>query len=472
MIRPIRSTTLVAIVLGWSAASAQTITPGQAGIDDAAGHHWQISPSGSIQEDGAWVAGGGGTSALTITNSAVYGQDSGHGPVNPGGWFLLNGGQQGYWSPAPAPPATTGADTTPSPGPTTTQPLAPATTALGLAASYSCNSAVPNSAASHGGFWTVGGQVLAPDGTPYIARGINLRSNELADIPAVLAAFPNINFIRLNIRDPQPSPASLATAVNQLTARGIVVELEYHPNAGGGQGSITALQGSDVAWLAAAASYFKDNPYVWYGTYNEPPTDGSLSVWHLAEYKAIRDAGATSPILIEPGGSRPWNLLNPLDLSVYAQMENIVADPHVYAYQDGYSDDPAVNAANVAAMIDAARGITSLNGKVPVIIGEFGDSTAGVVRDQGGPESVHAVLDSGVGFAAWSWISAGADELQSGGRLTDYGEWVASAIRNGTNAQLAGCNISPIATLVPTTQTIRGMVPQNSLAAIPSPPGL
>ena len=69
-----------------------TITPGGGSITDADGHVWTITASGSIVEDGHDTPGGGGTSALTIVNGTVYGQDNGHdgNTVNSGGWFTLS----------------------------------------------------------------------------------------------------------------------------------------------------------------------------------------------------------------------------------------------------------------------------------------------------------------------------------------------------------------------------------------------
>src|SRR5579859_1783982 len=411
-----------------------TITPGNGSITDAQGNVWKITASGSIMENGTYTPGGGGTSALTITNGIVYGQDNGHdgNTVNPGGWFTLSADGQ-TWGKS-APPGTI----------STALAASPAAQLASTIADYvgACKAGVPNSPASAGGFGTLNGQIYTPDGKPFLARGINLRSTELADIPAVLAAFPNLNFIRLNIRS-LDSPASLQSAINDLTSRGIVVELEDHPDGGGGQGSISALEGPDVAWLGQVAAAFKNNPYVWYGTYNEPPTDGNLTAWQVAEYNAIRGAGATAPIMIEPGGPRPDTLTAPLNLSAYTSMTNIIADPHLYNFQTNFSTDPAVNAANVAAMIKSAQSIVSADGPVPVLIGEFGDSTDGSNTDPGGMQNVQAVLNNGIGFAAWSWISGGSDMLQSGGQLTAYGQAVASTIQSGGSAS-AVCAVSAV----------------------------
>src|SRR6185437_14557824 len=173
--------------------------------------------------------------------------------------------------------------------------------------------------------------------------------------------------------------------------------------------------------------------------------DGSLSQWHKATYDAIRGAGNNSPILIEPGGSRPGNLTAPLDLSVYTGMTSIIADPHVYGYQNDFNSSPASLTANVQGMITAAQQIKSADGTVPVIIGEFGNSTDGSTADPNCTVNIQAVLNSGVGSAAWSWVSGGSDALRnSDGSLTaDFGQPVATFIKASGNQ---GCAQSPIPT--------------------------
>ena len=56
--------------------------------------------------------------------------------------------------------------------------------------------ATPGGAAS-GGFTTANGQIIAPDGSVYIAKGINLYDQAIGSASQVLADFPGLNFIRL-----------------------------------------------------------------------------------------------------------------------------------------------------------------------------------------------------------------------------------------------------------------------------------
>jgi hypothetical protein len=169
------------------------------------------------------------------------------------------------------------------------------------------------------------------------------------------------------------------------------------------------------------AGNFAGNPYVWFGTFNEPGVGGpgQLSAWHKATYDAIRSE-SQAILLIEPGGSRPWNLVDALVPSVYAPMTNIVMDPHVYGYQNNYSSDPKSITDNVNGMVAAAQKITSASGKVPVIIGESGPSTTGGALDPNGYATVEGLINvaqSGKmsGLAHFTWYPG----FQSPNNMTD-----------------------------------------------------
>jgi hypothetical protein len=403
-----------------------TIRPGGGSIADSDEHVWTITASGSIMEDGQYTPGGGGTSALTIgADGTIYGQDNGHdgNTVNPGGWFALSGNGQS-WQVSAAPPS--GATTVTTAAAPTLATAAATTPAI--AVPTVCGSGIPS-----GAFKTVNGRIVGPDGKDWIARGINAYDSLLDQGPAMTAMFPGLNFIRVGVHQLQ-DPSAYAGFISHMTAQGRVVELEHHPDGGGGQDA--PYQGGQLAaesaWYASVAAAFKNNPYVWFGTFNEPGTSpGSLSAWHKATYDAIRGTGNNNPILIEPGGSRPWNLVQSLDPSVYTSMTNIIMDPHIYGYQTNGSTDQATNDANVAAMIAAAQTIKSADGTPAVMIAEYGDSTDGTNTDGNGEQNVTAVVNAGgsgkAGSAAWAWLPGGnADHLQNSGVLTSpYGQIVA-----------------------------------------------
>ena len=425
------------LALGAGAAHAQTITPGSGSLTDAAGNVWTITQSGSIMEGNQYTPGGGGTAALTIANGTVYGKDSGSGPVDPGGWFALSG-SNGYWIPANEPATSTASPvlSTPVAGTSTVAPV--------TAAPVSVCAATPGGAAS-GGFTTANGRIIAPDGSVFIAKGIDTMEEQVPSA-TLKSAFPGINFVRYAVYD-YASAASLAGYVSDLTSAGIVIELENHNNgagnAGGSQGTVFtgAALAQEQAWYSSVAAAFKANPYVWFGTNNEPsevPSAAALSAWQGQTYQTIRSAGNNSPVMVE---MNCWS--NPVmtcgqgyTASVYAAMTNIIWDIHYYGWLSDYSTDQAVVSQNLAQEIAATQRITGGNGTVPVLIGEYGNSTTGQAIDPNAQQVLTAVEQSGVGSAAWAWGPGNpGDGLTTGGNgLSSYGQDIAGYIALVANA--------------------------------------
>lgn len=296
-----------------------------------------------------------------------------------------------------------------------------------------------------GQFSVANGQIIAPDGSVFIARGINVYDSAQSIVSTNAAGqplttlFPGINFIRLATYQ-YSDPSYFQTFVDQLTALGIVVEIEHHEGAGGG---VAPLTGQDLAdessWFASLAQAFKGNPYVWFGTLNEPSGPGSdLTAEQVSNYDAIRGTGNTSMILMEVLGDYSTGTYtvgagHGLDPSAYAGMTNIVWDFHYYDWLSGYAADVGTNANLLASYIQQSQTITSADGTVPVIIGEYGISTDGTNVDPGGTATCIAVQQSGVGSVAWNWDSyAASDNLTDGNNnLTSYGAQVASFINAG-----------------------------------------
>jgi hypothetical protein len=84
-----------------------------------------------------------------------------------------------------------------------------------------------------GQFHVANAQIIAPNGTPYTADGTNLMDSQMGDASQILADFPGINFIRLNVYSYQ-SPSAYAAFIQTMSAAGVVVELEDHTNSTGG----------------------------------------------------------------------------------------------------------------------------------------------------------------------------------------------------------------------------------------------
>jgi hypothetical protein len=292
----------------------------------------------------------------------------------------------------------------------------------------------------------------------FIARGIDVQDS--ADLPSAAqlqADFPGINFVRVASYS-YDSPASMSAYVTDLTSHGIVIEFSDYSNSTGadiGGGLGVAYTGSQLAaetnWYASLAKAFANNPSVWFGTDNEPP-QGGLSAWELQTYNAIRSAGNTAPVLMEVwGGGVPGQMNAGLDPSVFAAMTNIVWDVHFYGWQSNYSNDQATVNAALAGMIAEAQTITSANGKMPVIIGEYGITTSATGVDANGPRTVSAVHSSGNGSSAWVWDYGAANSLtDGGGNLTSFGQTISGYIALVANAPAsiwsAACNAPAVAT--------------------------
>jgi hypothetical protein len=291
-------------------------------------------------------------------------------------------------------------------------------------------------------FSIANGQILAPDSSVFIARGINVYDGSQGQVSTNAAGqplttlFPGVNFIRLATFQ-YSDPSYFQAFVQTMTAHKIVVEIEHHSGAGGGVAPLTGQALIDESnWFATLASAFKDNPYVWFGTLNEPSGPGSdLTAEQVSNYDAIRGAGNDTIIMMEilgdyASGTMTVGAGHGLIASSYASMRNIVWDFHYYNWLSGYAPDVATNASLLASYIGQSQTISSADGTVPVIIGEYGVSTDGTKEDAGGTASCIAVQASGVGSAAWNWYSyAASDNLtDDNNNLTSYGNQVASFI--------------------------------------------
>lgn len=396
------------------AASAPAGVGGDPGPDggavvDCLGNAWMVTASagpgrgGSVMEGTKYIPGGGGTVALDVVGCDVYGKDDGHGPVNPGGWFLLSADGQS-WAPSPTPPG----EDAPEVAPTEASALVsvPAATVATVPVQQCAATAAGSSS-----FRVASGQIIGPNG-PWVARGINLYGDSSgASAPgAITQTFTGLNFIRYIAR-PLNNPSTYDAFVNQMTSEGRVVEFEDHPDGGGAQDAAPP-QGiqAESAWYAAMANHFKGNPYVWFGTFNEPMVTQQLSSWQRATYDAIRGAGNNTIIMIEVAGSRPSNLQQGLNPGVYASMTNVVWDVHVYPYQNNYSSDDGSITANINGMIAAAQTIQSADGTMPVIIGESGPSTTGSGLDANGYATVEGLITAATsgtmsGLAPFVWYA-------------------------------------------------------------------
>jgi len=311
--------------------------------------------------------------------------------------------------------------------------------------------------AATGSFHVADGKIIEPNGSTFVAHGVDVMQGNQPSASTLQSDFPGVNFVRLAVYD-YANPADLSSYVNSLTSNGIVVELEDHTNstgqnAGGNVGTIYSGQqlSDELNWYASAASTFKDNANVWFGTDNEPSeTDSSgnnnpsaLSDWQKETYDAIRGAGNNNPLLMEAvtGGAGATNV--GFNASDYAGMTNVAWDIHYYGWMSSFSTDQGTVASTLSGIAAAAQQITSADGTMPVIVGEYGNSTDGQNVDPNGPQVMTAVQGSGYGSVAWAYMSGDADGLINGdGSLSSLGQEVASFIASGASNATSSAVVS------------------------------
>jgi hypothetical protein len=344
------------------------------------------------------------------------------------------------------------------------------TVTLSGAASVSSATLTITGTAVSSNFTIIGGKVYDPTGNLFIARGINVNDSQMATVSTgtsgapLTTLFPGINFIRLACYSYQ-APSYYTTFISQMTALKIVVEIEDHTNSTGADGGgavgvvyTGTLLTNELAWYSTLASAFASNPYVWYGTDNEPaysPSLAALSTWHQQTYNAIRTTGGASNIILIdlPGGGNPgtYGSSSGMTVSVYAPMTGVIWDMHQYSWiYDGGTPATLVSQATIQAamltQITTAQTIPSANGTMPVICAEYGISTDGVNLDASGTNLVAAVIANCTatggfcGSAAWHWGPQDAynnlSSSNSGGTLTAFGTQVAAFIAAGTKPRV------------------------------------
>jgi hypothetical protein len=262
----------------------------------------------------------------------------------------------------------------------------------------------------------------------------------------LLQLMPGVNFVRLNAQftsegapglsmDPgsgyNDDPANFATFVNNLTSQGIVVEIEDHVT--DNTIPVGNSYAAELQWYKDVASYYKNNPYVWFGTMNEPWGNPTAQVLQqqLDIYNAIRSTGNNAPILLEISNppnawTTDWNNQG----SYFSSMTTVVWDVHIYDLPGNSQSD--VNNA-MASAISAIRSTNDLSadGPLPIIVGEYGTSGNGTSVDATGTETVIAVQQSEVGSVAWTWAAGSSDRLQVSGVLTDFGNEVDTFLGTG-----------------------------------------
>jgi hypothetical protein len=301
-------------------------------------------------------------------------------------------------------------------------------------------------------FLISGGQIIGPNGQPFIAKGIAVLDSEISTTSAasIISLFPGINAINLAVgadgngyATAQPNSALIAW-VNDATSKGLAVTLsDYVP------GQPQVRSGADLTaslnWYSSLAEAFANNPNVWWTTENQ--VGGNLGPSEQAIYNAIRGAGNNGLIFMEAQDGNATTT-NGLDPSIYANMTGVGWNIHAYPWEFNTGStnqaDYDNTLKNYVSMFQTFA--QSQDGVMPVLIGEGGNSTSGnngPVDDpivNGKFAVTQSILETaGVsggtsGYLMWlhDWHGQGgdADTLVniSNNTLTDYGAQVDAAM--------------------------------------------
>ena len=342
-------------------------------------------------------------------------------------------------------------------------------------------------------------QILDPSRNVWSGRGLDLGNGDWstavtnAKAQPLTTLFPNINFLRFAVSLGSCTydftgnlPAQYDSYISAVTALGIVVLVENHAypqTASDGVTSCSVQTGTQLTaeegWYAAWAKYYLKNPYVWFGTPNEPVWCGGtcsqtpVTTEEAGIYNAIRTtAGSGTVIILEPVGGGILNYagtscsvgycLGPE--SSYSTMHNVAWDFHIYS---GSFNNTAFTTANtlpngyqscggttttictVATMQPQLsqypavyQEFATADGVAPTIIGEFGPSNIGLTYDTNGLAVIQTVIASGMSGAAWHWgyqseTTSGYSDIlvdNTGALTTDFGSYVAAWTKANTSS--------------------------------------
>ncbi len=292
-----------------------------------------------------------------------------------------------------------------------------------------------------GAFYVSGGRIYDPQGSVYRARGVNVANwaatgngavnnvgNGTANGNFLLQLLPGCNMVRLNC---QLEPVgTFDNFVSNVTKAKCVVVFEYHRT----DSKIPNPQTDTLLWYGKNAKHYKLNPYVWFGTINEPgnPTNSTVANMHKAIYDAVRASGSKTPVMISIDS--PYQNIKPY-ANHYSDMINVIWDIHYYGYAlkrdiGFYSKDQVTINNNLASniyLVQMGTGIFSRDGTMPLIVGEYGTSTDGNQPDVNGVQVVNAVHFADCsGAVAWAWSAGASDRIQDQGVLKSFGRTVRS----------------------------------------------
>ncbi len=284
------------------------------------------------------------------------------------------------------------------------------------------------------------GGFVAPNGQSWSMRGLDMDVKDA--LPAIqgslLQDYPGLTAIRLVCNAGADTAQSLAPIIDAYTSKGIVVELEDHWDTN---------NGGNTGWYSSIASAYKDNPYVFLETPNEPAA-GMTGQPQIDIINAIRATGFANPIGIQPiGGYDQSNIPTVLNA---VGTSNLYVTPHIY-YN---GTDPNAAAQYVQSEVQQAAS----NGLFAVI-DEFGNALDGYTMDPQGNTVIQAVVAANqagqAGAIFWAADNGnhpdGADSAfltPDGSQLTSTGKMIQPWLSQATTP--TGGTPTPTPTPAPT----------------------
>lgn len=259
-------------------------------------------------------------------------------------------------------------------------------------------------------FTTAGSQVRSPDGSEFIARGVNLQYGDHPGraLPAIAAIdSTGANMIRLQLRR-NTTASQLRRALDEAVKHDIPVMVFYWEQDITCKSDSTLLRkDAEALWLKRWAAVLKENkyqPYLMLNIANEWGTSKDGFKDYLTTYtdliKAFRTAGFRAPIVIDAAdcGQATSSFTGGRGKALVEAdpQKTVIVSVHAYHHlwnSPGRIDD------NIAAL--KATGL-------PFMLGEFGDREL----NEDGHTVDHLYLmqsaqAQGVGWLAWSWKGNG-----------------------------------------------------------------
>lgn len=261
-------------------------------------------------------------------------------------------------------------------------------------------------------FHTHQGQILSPQGSAFIARGVNLQygDNPTAALPAMAAiSSVNANIVRLQLRK-TTTAVQLRAALDEAVRLKLPVMVFYWESyITCGEDAAVLKADVQALWLKRWAGVLSDpkyQPYLMLNIANEWGTSKADYASYLATYtdliKAMRAKGYRTPLVIDAAdcGANTESFLNGRGQTLVAAdpLHNLIASVH--AYHDVWNSHTKIDQ-NIDDLIGTG---------IPFLLGEFGDTELDLPNDAVDHNYLMQTAKAkSVGWIVWSWKGNGKE---------------------------------------------------------------